>query len=75
MSIPSSGLGRDDLPARALYTPRETERILSVSHAQLYRLVGRGALDARKIGRSTYITAVSIEHFLAGLPTARVRSV
>jgi hypothetical protein len=75
MSIPSCGLGRDHLPARALYTPRETERVLSISHAQLYRLIGRGALDARKIGRSTYITAASIEGFLAGLPAARVRSV
>lgn len=75
MSISSCGLGRDDLPARALHTPRETKHILSVSHAQLYRLIGRGALDARKIGRSTYITAASIESFLAALPAARVRSV
>ena len=74
MSIPSCGLGRDDMPARALYTPRETER-LSISHAQLYRLIGRGALDARKIGRSTYLTAASIEGFLADLPVARVRSI
>jgi len=75
MSLPSSGLGRDDLLTRALYTPRETRHILSISHAQLYRLIGRGSLDARKIGRSTYVTATSIEGFLAGLPAARIRSI
>jgi hypothetical protein len=74
VSIPPCGLGCDNLPAPALYTPRETERILSISHAQLYRLIGRGRLDARKIGRSTYITAASIEAFLAALPAAAVRS-
>ena len=73
MSITSCGLGRDNL--RALYTPRETEQLLSISHAQLYRLIGRRLLDARKIGRSTLITAASIESFLAELPAARVRSV
>ena len=71
MSI-TCGLGRDDFPGRALYTPRETQHILSISHAQLYRLIGRGALDAVKIGRSTYITAPSIERFLAALPKAKV---
>jgi len=74
MSVPSCGLGRDDAPARALYTPRETERILSISHAQLYRLIGRDLLDARKIGRGTFITAQSIEQFLGALPPAQVRS-
>ena len=74
MSISSCGLGRDEPPARALYTPRETQYILSISHAGLYRQIGKGALDARKIGRSTYITAASIERFLAGLPPAAVRS-
>jgi Helix-turn-helix domain len=74
MSISSCGLGHDHLPARALYTPRETQRILSISHAQLYRLIGRGQLDARKIGRGTYITAQSIDRFLGDLAPAQVRS-
>jgi hypothetical protein len=74
MSILSCGLGRDDVLARALYTPRETERILSISHAQLYRLIGRGLLDARKIGRGTFITSQSIERFVGALPPAQVRS-
>jgi hypothetical protein len=75
MSIPCCGHGHDNMLPRALYTPRETEKILSISHAQLYRIIGRGALDARKIGRATYITAASIERFLAALPAAQVRSV
>jgi hypothetical protein len=51
------------------------ERILSISHAQVYRLIGAGRLDARKIGRATYITRLSIDKFLAELPPAQVRSV
>jgi excisionase family DNA binding protein len=74
MSIPSIGLGRDDRPSRALYAPREVEFLLSISHAQLYRLIGRGVLTAVKIGRSTYIPAASIHAFLATLPAAVVRS-
>jgi Helix-turn-helix domain len=74
MSIASCGFGRDHAPARALYTPRDTKHILSISHAQLYRLIGRGLLDARKIGRGTFITAQSIERFLGTLASAQVRS-
>ena len=74
MSNPSIGFGREHHPSRALYTPREAEFLLSISHAQLYRLIGRGALSAVKIGRSTYIPAASIEAFLATLPAAVVRS-
>jgi excisionase family DNA binding protein len=72
MSIASYGLGPDDL--RALYSLRETQRILSVSRAQLYRLIGRGRLSAYKIGVRTYVSATSINEFLASLPLARVRS-
>jgi excisionase family DNA binding protein len=56
------------LPPRALYSARDTETILSVSHATLYRLIAAGRLDARKIGGKTAITATSIERFLAELP-------
>jgi excisionase family DNA binding protein len=57
-------------PARALYSPRETEALLGISHATCYRLINAGKLDARKIGGKTAITAASIERFLAGLPRA-----
>jgi excisionase family DNA binding protein len=55
-------------PARALYSPKEAEGILGVSHATLYRLINAGRLDARKIDGKTVITASSIEAFLASLP-------
>jgi excisionase family DNA binding protein len=71
MSISSCGLG--DQPPRALYAPAEVERLLGVSHATIYRLLGRGALAAVKIGAATRITAESIERYLASLPAAEVR--
>jgi predicted site-specific integrase-resolvase len=58
-------------PGRALYSPRETEQILGVSHATLYRLIAAGRLDARKLDTKTLITAESISQLIAGLPTAR----
>jgi hypothetical protein len=57
-----------DAPSRELYSPREAEHILSVSHATLYRLIGAGRLDARKIDGKTVLTAASIRHFIADLP-------
>jgi excisionase family DNA binding protein len=59
-------------PARALFSPREAEAILGVSHATLYRLIAAGRLDARKIDGKTVITAASIRQFIAGLPKAEV---
>ena len=53
---------------RALYSPREVEAILGVSHATLYRLINSGRLDARKIDNKTVITRPSLEAFLAALP-------
>jgi len=53
---------------RALYPLKEAEVILSISHAQIYRLIGAGRLDARKIGSRTFIAADSIERFLKSLP-------
>jgi excisionase family DNA binding protein len=55
--------------APLLYSPREAEALLRVSHATLYRLIRARRLDARKIGTATRITAASIERLLAELPT------
>jgi hypothetical protein len=55
-------------PPRALYSPRETEAILGVSHATVYRLIGSGRLDARKIDGKTVITDESIRQLIASLP-------
>ncbi len=55
---------------RALYSIKETEIILSISHATVYRLIKAGKLDARKIGGKTVITAHSIHELLGALPKA-----
>ena len=73
MSIMSCGLGREG-PVRELYSPREVEHVLGISHTQLYRLLGQGRLSAVKIGRSSYIPRASLERFLAELPPAKVRA-
>ena len=67
MSIHSCGLGREGVQ-RALYSPRETEAILGVSHATVYRLINAGRLDARKIDNKTVITNESIRRFIEALP-------
>jgi hypothetical protein len=69
MSVASCGLGREGAQ-RALYSPREAEAILGISHATLYRLINAGRLDARKIDGKTVITDRSIQKFIAGLPKA-----
>lgn len=63
-----------EAPVRELYSPKEVERILSISHAQLYRLLGAGRLTAVKIGRCSYIPRAAIDKFLADLPAAKVRA-
>jgi transposase-like protein len=55
---------------RALYSPRETEQILGVSHATVYRLIAAGRLDARKLDTKTVITVESISQLIAELPKA-----
>ena len=69
MSITSYGLGRDVLN-RELYSPREIEAILGISHATCYRLIAAGKLDARKLGNKTVITAQSIARLVSELPRA-----
>lgn len=54
---------------RLLYSPAETQQLLAVSHATIYRLLRAGKLTAVKIGGATRITASSIERLLAELPT------
>ena len=67
-------LSLDTSPARLLgrllYSPAETEAILGISHATVYRLIRVGRLDAKKIGSKTVITA-AIERLIAELPKVR----
>jgi hypothetical protein len=48
-----------------VYSPRETEILLNVSHASVYRLLASGKLRRIKIGTRTGITAASIDALLA----------
>jgi predicted DNA-binding transcriptional regulator AlpA len=70
MSIASCGAGHDNAATRVLFSPREVEAILGVSHATVYRLINAGRLDARKIDAKTVVTAASLSAFIAGLPKA-----
>ncbi|KFL51447.1 hypothetical protein JM78_23785 [Burkholderia pyrrocinia] len=54
-----------------LYKVREVMRQLSISKTTVYRLVGAGKLRLVKIGtRSSYITAESVDAFLAEIKAA-----
>jgi excisionase family DNA binding protein len=71
MSVSQSTLftcGSTSVPNRALYSPKETEAILNISHATCYRLISADKLDARKLGGKTLITRESIERLIAELP-------
>jgi excisionase family DNA binding protein len=54
-----------------LYSPKEAETILGISHATLYRLINSGQLDARKIGGKAVITHQSLEVFITALPAVK----
>jgi excisionase family DNA binding protein len=49
-----------------IHPPRETEILLGISHAQVYRLLKLGKLKAVKIGSRTGITRDSIDAVAAG---------
>jgi excisionase family DNA binding protein len=72
MSIASCDLGHDALQ-RALYSPKEVQRILGISRATVYRLLAARRLDARKLNGKTVITADSIGQLISDLPPAQVR--
>jgi excisionase family DNA binding protein len=73
MSICPCGFGHEAPLSRALYSPKETQRILNVSHATCYRLISAGKLDARKLGRKTLITVESIGRLISELPPLQAR--
>jgi helix-turn-helix protein len=72
MTMPSPT--RPAAPHRALYSIREAQCLLCISHSQMYRLLGAGRLAAVKIGARTYIPAASIAAFVAALPPAQIRA-
>ena len=51
-----------------LYRTSEARAALGIGTQKLYDLINNGTLDARKLGHRTYITAESLEAFVASLP-------
>jgi excisionase family DNA binding protein len=54
--------------SKFLYRTSEAKTALGCGTSKLYDLINNGTLDARKLGRRTYITAESLEAFVASLP-------
>jgi excisionase family DNA binding protein len=50
-----------------LYRTSEAKAALGCGNTKLYRLINNGTLDARRFGKRTYITAESLEAFVASL--------
>jgi excisionase family DNA binding protein len=51
-----------------LYRTSEAKTALGCGTTTLYALINSGRLEARRFGKRTYITAESIEAFIASLP-------
>ena len=54
--------------AKFLYRTSEAKAALGCGTTTLYNLINRGVLEARRLGHRTYITADSLEEFVASLP-------
>jgi hypothetical protein len=53
--------------AKFLYPGREARAAIGCGVTKYYELINSGALDARRFGKRTYITAESLEAFVASL--------
>jgi hypothetical protein len=51
-----------------LYRTSEAKAAIGCGTTKLYELINSGVLDTRRSGRRTYITAASLEAFVASLP-------
>jgi excisionase family DNA binding protein len=56
-------------PVKFLYRTSEAKAALGCGTTKLYDLINSGILEARRLGRKTYITAESLEAFVASLPS------
>lgn len=54
--------------SKFLYRTSEAKAALGCGTTRLYELINNGTLEARRLGRRTYITAESLEAFVAKLP-------
>jgi hypothetical protein len=53
---------------KLLYKTSEAKAAIGCGNTKLYELINSGILEARRLGRKTYITAESLEVFVASLP-------
>lgn len=56
---------------KLLYTPREAREAIGCGVTTLYSHINAGRLDARRGGHRTFITAESIEKFIAAMPRVK----
>lgn len=59
---------RDEIPTRWLYSVRETCVLANMSPATFWRRVEE--FELRRIGRRVFVTAESLDRFIANLPAA-----
>lgn len=52
---------------KLLYRTSEAKAAIGCGTTKLYELINNGMLEARRLGRKTYITAESLERFVASL--------
>jgi len=53
--------------SKFLYRTSEAKAAIGCGTTRLYELINDGTLDARRLGNRTYITAESLEAFVASL--------
>ena len=58
-------------PEILAYTVAETQRVAGIGKTQIYDLINKGHLEARKLGRRTLISGASLREFLDSLPPIR----
>jgi excisionase family DNA binding protein len=58
------------IPQRRLYPLAEAIQLLGISRAQVYVIIARGELHAKKVGKLTMIPATSIDAYIDSLPEA-----
>jgi excisionase family DNA binding protein len=61
MSIPSTGLGRDE---RLVVSPNEAKTLLNIGTTRLYELLSEQELDSYKDGKARKITMASIRRYV-----------
>jgi excisionase family DNA binding protein len=56
------------MSSKFLFRTSEAKAALGVGTTRLYELINNGTLEARRLGSRTYVTAESLEAFVASLP-------